>query len=171
MEIRELPVEELPRLMEIDRSEYIARLCTWRDGELVWRETEIDAPTYPAEYWTRVVEMCRADLETGGAFLAAFDGETLAGVAVVRYSLQEGMAQLAALFTSRAYRRQGVARALTLACFERARAAGAQRIYVSATPSESAVGFYTSLGFAPTDEPDPRLLALEPEDIHMIAEL
>lgn len=171
MDIRELPIEDLPRFMEIDRSEYVARTCVRREGELVWSDLDLDAPTYSAEYWTQVIDMCREGLEAGGAFLAAFDGETLAGVAVVRYRLKDGMAQLAALFTSRAYRRKGVARALTLACFERARAAGAKRIYVSATPSESAVGFYTSLGFVPTDEPDPELLALEPEDIHMIAEL
>lgn len=44
-------------------------------------------------------------------------------------------------------------------------------LYVSATPSESAVGFYRSMGFAPTTEPDPRLFALEPKDIHMIMAL
>jgi hypothetical protein len=44
-------------------------------------------------------------------------------------------------------------------------------VYVSATPSESAVGFYTSMGFTPTPDPIPELFALEPEDIHMIIDL
>lgn len=48
---------------------------------------------------------------------------------------------------------------------------GATHLYVSATPTGSAVGFYTSKGFAPTDTPHPDLLAEEPEDIHMILDL
>jgi hypothetical protein len=52
-----------------------------------------------------------------------------------------------------------------------ARREGARRVYVSATPSGSAVGFYRSQGFALTRDPVPELLALEPEDIHMIKEL
>ena len=33
------------------------------------------------------------------------------------------------------------------------------------------MGFYRGQGFTPTPEPDPELLALEPEDIHMILDL
>ena len=44
-------------------------------------------------------------------------------------------------------------------------------MYVSATPSESAVGFYRSLGFEQVTAVNPQLFALEPEDIHMILPL
>jgi hypothetical protein len=44
-------------------------------------------------------------------------------------------------------------------------------LYVSATPSESAVGFYTGQGFRPTEEVNEELFELEPEDIHMIKPL
>ena len=44
-------------------------------------------------------------------------------------------------------------------------------MYVSATPSGSAVGSYLKHGFEPTPYPHPELFALEPEDIHMIREL
>jgi hypothetical protein len=37
--------------------------------------------------------------------------------------------------------------------------------------SESAIGCCRSLGFAPTIEPIPELLALEPEDVHMVLAL
>ena len=47
----------------------------------------------------------------------------------------------------------------------------AENVYVSATPSESAVGFYKSLGFTLIAEPLPELFALEPEDIHMILKI
>jgi hypothetical protein len=49
-----------------------------------------------------------------------------------------------------------------------AKKAGAKRMYVSAVPSESAVGFYLSQGFEPTDTPIPALFELEPQDIHMV---
>jgi N-acetylglutamate synthase-like GNAT family acetyltransferase len=52
-----------------------------------------------------------------------------------------------------------------------ARELGAIRVYVSATPSQSAVEFYRGLGFELVSEPLPELYALEPEDIHMILEL
>jgi len=42
---------------------------------------------------------------------------------------------------------------------------------VSATPSGPTVDFYRSRGFEPTDEPDPALFALEPDDIHMVLAL
>lgn len=38
---------------------------------------------------------------------------------------------------------------------------------VSATPSGSAVGFYTSRGCRVVDAPHPELFAKEPEDIHL----
>jgi GNAT superfamily N-acetyltransferase len=81
------------------------------------------------------------------------------------------MANLSALFVSRSQRRRGVAALLTGEVVRLARADGARRLYVSATPSGSAVGFYRSQGFAPTDEPDAALFALEPADIHMVLEL
>ena len=48
------------------------------------------------------------------------------------------------------------------------RADGAARLYDSATPSDSAVGFHPHHGFVPTDDPDHELLAEEPDDIHVV---
>ena len=52
-----------------------------------------------------------------------------------------------------------------------AKACDAKRLYVSAVPSESAVGFYLKQGFEPTEDVHPDLYELEPEDIHMILNL
>jgi len=54
---------------------------------------------------------------------------------------------------------------------EIAREAGSRRMYVSSTPSSSAVGFYIAQGFKLAEEVDAELYALEPEDIHLILEL
>lgn len=48
-----------------------------------------------------------------------------------------------------------------------ARQTVAHELYVSATPSGSAVSFYQRAGFDVTDEPMEELLVLEPEDIHV----
>jgi len=72
---------------------------------------------------------------------------------------------------SRQYRRMGIASLLAQEVAGLARADGARRLYVSATPSGSAVEFYRSHGFEPTDEPNRGLYTLEPDDIHMILEL
>lgn len=101
----------------------------------------------------------------------AFDGERLVGIAVYRPHLTEDMAQLAALFVSREYRRQGIAAQLTRRAEEQTRSDGYAALYVSATPSESAVNFYRAQGFVPTQQANPELYALEPEDIHMIKPL
>jgi hypothetical protein len=55
---------------------------------------------------------------------------------------------------------------MDLACAA-ARERGARLLYISATPSDSAIGFYTSCGARPAARVDPELFALEPEDIHL----
>ena len=54
---------------------------------------------------------------------------------------------------------------------EEAARRGARRLYISATPSEGALRFYLSQGARLADPPDPELLALEPEDVHLVLSL
>ena len=118
-----------------------------------------------------MIDSWRPMLRAGGTAIGAFAGERLAGLAVLRVGLRADTAQLAALFVDRANRRLGVAGALVDEVERLARVDGARFLYVSATPSRSAVGFYRSRGFEPVAEPDPDLFALEPEDVHMIEPL
>ena len=102
----------------------------------------------------------------------AFDKELLVGLVVYSPRLTTGMAQLAALFVSKDHRRQGIAaQALRGEAGRQAKRDGHARLYVSATPSESAVSFYQRQGFVPTQDTNAELYALEPEDIHMVKEL
>jgi GNAT superfamily N-acetyltransferase len=93
------------------------------------------------------------------------------GIAVLRYRLTAGLAQLAALFVDRAHRQQGIATALTDVVIRLARGDGAQELYVSATPSESAIGFYTSQGFTLAQPVNSELYEQEPDDIHLVRPL
>ena len=176
LEIRRLPASELARIGEIDRREHITRLYRYRRGVLEERAVDEHVPRWsphgrgPHSVQAKI-DASKPALDRGGTLLGAFEGATLAGVAIYRPRLAESMGQLALLHVSRSARRRGVASRLTGEVARLARADGAHRLYVSATPSGSAVGFYLRQGFAPTDAPDPELFALEPEDIHMILEL
>jgi ribosomal protein S18 acetylase RimI-like enzyme len=174
--IRHMQASELERIAEIDRSEHVTRVYSYRRGVLASRAVDDAVPTwFPSGSHEHSVpsrvQAWRPILERGGTLIGAFDAETLAGVAIYRPRLAEGTANLSVLHVSRSFRRKGVASLLTEEVARLARADGARRLYVSATPSESAVGFYRSHGFVPTDEPDEAMFALEPEDIHMILEL
>ncbi len=146
--LRHMLAAEVVRIGEIDRSEHLTQLYTYRCGALEARAVDEAVP----------------------AWSLSGDGEhSVQGM--IRAWQPAELADLALLHVSRSYRRKGVASALTHEVARLARADGARRLYVSATPSGSAVGFYRSHGFEPTDEPNPELLALEPDDIHMILEL
>jgi ribosomal protein S18 acetylase RimI-like enzyme len=167
---------ELDRIGEIDRSEHVTREYSYRRGSLDWRAVDVRVPAWSRSgshehsVGSKVREWLPI-LERGGTLIGAFDGDTVAGVAIYRPNLDEWTAGLSVLHVSRSYRRKGVASRLTAEVVRLARADGARRLYVSATPSDSAVGFYRSHGFEPTDAPNPELFALEPDDIHMILEL
>jgi len=118
-----------------------------------------------------MIHFLEEHLEHDAMMLGAFDGERLVGIAALRPHLTETMAELAFLHVSNGYRRQSIASRLFEQIVALARESNAQALYVSATPSGSAVGFYTSKGFEMTQTPHPDLFELEPKDIHMIKPL
>jgi GNAT superfamily N-acetyltransferase len=171
-----MEASELARIGEIDRSEHVTREYSYRRGTLEGRTVDVVVPT-----WSRSgdhehsvqgrVDAWQPILDRGGTLVGAFDAEILAGFAIYRPHLAEGMANLSVLHVSRNYRRKGIGSLLAGEVARLARVDGARRLYVSATPSGPTVEFYRSHGFEPTDEPNEALLGLEPHDIHMILEL
>ena len=108
--------------------------------------------------------------DRGGVFVGAFDGATLAGVMILENKFigrAQDTLQLKFLHVGRPYRDQGLGTALFQEAARLARARGAQRLYISATPSEHTINFYLGQGCVVTAEPDPELWELEPEDIHL----
>ena len=173
--IRVLEAEEVDRIREIDRAERIrvgyrqagAGLIkmdvNWDDGGWVEGDGE--------HSFRQMIRGAEELLDLEGTAFGAFDGDRLVGIAVYRPRLTETVGQLGLLHVSDGHRRRGIASRLFREVLAIARSDGATRLYVSATPSGSAVGFYLYHGFAPTDEPDPELFAEEPEDIHMVLRL
>jgi ribosomal protein S18 acetylase RimI-like enzyme len=168
--IRQLQAADWQRLHEIDLSEHITLIYRLVDGELQPEAHDWRRPPGDVAFWDHQIAEWQDTLKLD-VWLGAFVEERLAGLASLRYELAPNLAQLTTLHVSQHYRRQGVARALVQAVIELAQARGATSLYVSATPSESAVNFYLSQGFRPTSEPNPEMYALEPEDIHMIRPL
>ncbi len=167
---REISIDEIyEHILEVDVSEHGELIYLWQDGELVTKPLVWDRPPRTTETWQ---ENWASVLPLPGVKAwAAFEGEVMVGVIVYRPHLTDGMAQLDALFVDKGHRQQGIATHLTKLLEGQAIADGHKHLYVSATESKSAVGFYTSQGFIPTQDAHPKLYALEPNDIHMIKKL
>jgi GNAT superfamily N-acetyltransferase len=171
MEIRPLDLAGLGRVVEIDVTEDGDVVLEQHGVEIAARDETWSRPPRDAERWQGFIDHWIAFIPGAGTALGSFDGDRLVGIATLRRGIRPGTDQLEALFVDRAHRRLGIASALVEAAATLARDGGARTLYVSATPSESAVGCYRRLGFAPTTEPIPELLELEPEDVHMVLAL
>jgi len=177
MRVRQLPAEDVSRVGALDRSEHVDIEYRVIDGALQpapARMPDIPAwdPTGSGPFSVAAhIEFCRSVVERGGVLLGAFDAERMAGLAIVQPSFEPPLAWLAFLHVSRPYRRRGAAHMLWDAAARIAVEDGAASMYVSATPTESAVGFYLRQGCELARPVHPDLFAAEPEDIHLICSL
>ncbi|NNL66563.1 MAG: GNAT family N-acetyltransferase [Myxococcales bacterium] len=141
-----------------------------RDGAWVLETERHDLRDWPAGEPERDGALLRDCMEHGGSAWGAFDGGTLVGAAVLESRFlgrERDRLQLKFLHVSHRQRGAGIGDALFGEALARARRLGARKLYVSATPSENTMRFYRARGCRPTREPDPGLLALEPEDVHL----
>jgi len=173
--IRVLAEHEIDKMRDLDRSEVIRIGYRQQGTTLVERSVCWDDDGWvegDGEHsFGQMIRFARQLLDLGGTALGAFDGDRLVGIAICRPHLTDTMGQLGLLHVSNGYRRQGVASRLYDKVLRLANEDGATHLYVSATPTESAISFYLSKGFQPTATPDPDLLTKEPDDIHMVLEL
>jgi ribosomal protein S18 acetylase RimI-like enzyme len=170
--VRSIGVNRLSDVYDLDMREQGDIVYHVVDGHLEAAAEQWNRPSRTHESWDRHIAEWTQMLQAGGCAWGAYDaGDRLVGIIVLRSHLTDSMAQLAALLVDRDYRRTGIATRLTQELIAAARASGARHLYVSATPSRSAVGFYRSHGFRLADSIHPELFAREPEDIHMNLDL
>jgi GNAT superfamily N-acetyltransferase len=172
--LRAFTAVDASRLAELDRSEPVAMVYAVRNGEIAPLGHGEDIPQWSGAWLDGVIAFARRHLESGGSGVAAFDGDQLAGVAVLGGEPVGGDPRtlpLAILHVGRGHRRRGVANLLFRAMREEAARRGARRLYISATPSEGALRFYLGQGARLADPPAPGLLALEPDDVHLVLDL
>jgi predicted N-acetyltransferase YhbS len=170
MNILLLHRDEIQLIWQIDRREVIENVYSLHDGKLVLKPDYFDVQGWPpgeAELYTPILLDC---YERGGMFWGAFENDRLVGVAILESKFigtQQDTLQLKFLHVSHDYRQQGLGRVLFNTAIVKAKALGAKKLYISATPSENTVNTYLRLGCVPASEIDPELFALEPEDIHL----
>ncbi|EJC61941.1 hypothetical protein QWA_13112 [Alcaligenes faecalis subsp. faecalis NCIB 8687] len=172
--LRPLSETELNWVWSIDRSEQIEALYEWREGVLHKQEVAIDLRGWlegdPEKYHPEHEEA----FHRGAWFMGVFkDDRLVAAVGLDRLPLgpQGDWRQLFFLHVSQALRGQGMGACLLDQAKKQAILWGAKAVYVSATPSVNTVDFYRAQGFVIAPEPDPRLFALDPEDIHLLCHL
>ncbi|MGC5702236.1 GNAT family N-acetyltransferase [Pseudomonas sp. NFXW11] len=166
---------DIALLKLIDRAEIIDAFYRVQEGRLLryaQHEVVLGWPAGEAEHDALILQQC---YRRGGWLYGFFDEGALVAAAVVDCLPIEcaglDLRQLKFLHVSQAYRGQGLGRQLFALAREQALAMGAQGLYVSATPSQHTVDFYLGLGSELLATPDPQLLALEPEDIHLCLRL
>jgi len=172
--MRRLRRDEVTLLWTIDRSEVHHHTYVVRNRQLVRTPNYFEVPGWRADAAEKETPVLLTCFDRGGAFLGVFDAEELIGMAVVD-SRPVGRAgdqvQLANLYVSRAFRGRGVGMRLFEAALDCAREFGASALYVSSAPTENTVDFYLHRGCNLAPEPDPRLFAAEPDDIHLLCPL
>ena len=172
VEIKYMKPDEVERLRELDVSEDDDIVYKWIDGEVVAVPEKWQRHRWGDEECSRRIKVIRDELTSGEiVVIGVFDGDSLVGLATFRAHLNPGMSEFSGLWVSRTHRRQGVATRLAQEVESLARDADSTALYVSASPSRSAVGFYGSRGSRPTLDVNKELYEREPEDIHMVLDL
>lgn len=173
-DLRELRPDELSCLASIDRSETIDGQYRVVDGALQLVSTHLEAGAWPPAERDAYAGRLRELQAAGGSVFGAWDGGTLLGFVsldVGGVGGDPGLLKLDMLYVSAGQRGRGLGRALTEQAMARARELGARALYISATPTRATVAFYLGLGARLADRPDTALLALEPDDIHLLLPL
>jgi GNAT superfamily N-acetyltransferase len=171
---RTLTGGEISLLWKIDRRERIDRIYVIRDGILGLEPAPFDVPGWPPGEEERETPRLNACHDRGGQFVGVFERDEIVGAAVVDakpIGPNRDHLQLKLLYVGRDHRGRGIGDFLFDGARAIARARGANYLYVSATPTENTVDFYRRRGCVLAVAPDPELLALEPEDIHLTCAL
>ncbi len=162
--------DEIKDIWQIDRSELIEAMYYLVDGSLVLRpEHHVSKGWAPgkSESETPILEACH---DRGCWFHGFFDDQTPVGVVVLESRFigkSKDQLQLMFLHVSNRYRDHGLGKQLFNMAATEAHRRGAKSLYVSATPSEHTINFYLRLGCTVAAAPEPDLLEMEPEDIHL----
>lgn len=172
--VRAMSIEEVERIREIDRSEWIEAIYRMVDGQLEQAEAGHECPTWNEEQLTALIARFQAEASHGGYAVGAYDEGRLVGFGVLGHKLRgrnSDRLHVDLLYVSRDYRRQGIGSRIMDELSREAGNRGAKYLYISSTETQSAVHFYKGYGGQLADEVDPELFALEPEDIHMLKKL
>jgi len=167
IEIRPMTLRECRRGLLRRFERHAVDTHIWKNGALVEEVFEMD---WDKAKCRGVVKALRENIRKGSVVAAAWDGRRLAGFCIVASEPLGGCGQylnLLCLQASKPYRGCGLGKQLFVHACEQARARGAQKLYVSSSPSNNTVSFYRHMGCVPATEHIQWLVEAEPDDYHM----
>jgi predicted N-acetyltransferase YhbS len=171
---RDLAADELQLLATIDRAEFIDGHYVVEHGSLRLIEDSITVDGWHPATLEELVPRLHATHASDGLVLGAWHDDALVALA----SLDLGpvgvdltVMKLDVLHVDVHHRGQGIGHRLVELVAERARGLGASALYISATPTRNTVDAYMRMGAVLAETPDPHLLELEPDDIHLLLPL
>ncbi|MEZ4885450.1 MAG: GNAT family N-acetyltransferase [Chitinophagales bacterium] len=167
---RELSENEIHKIREIDREEEIFEFYEYDKGSLKLESRRITVLQFdPLELGKMIQNQIRLKSK-GGKITGAFDKEQLIGVASVerkKRGSQLNYCKMYILYVSKDYRGMRIGQKLLEESKKTGKEFGADKLYISATPTKNTIDFYLSNGAILTTELDKELYDLEPEDIHL----
>lgn len=169
-QFRKMLPGQLEQIREIDRAEKLFASYVYRDGRLELVPGDRTVKGFDETELAMLIERQKALIAAGGIVVGAFDQEELIGVASIEKKRSGSLLQyckMDILYTSRMYRGKHIGIQLLDIIKKIAIDFGAQKLYISATPTKYTVDFYLSQGAGLTTEVDQELFALEPDDIHL----
>ena len=169
METRILKREEIEKVRDIDRSEIVEEVYSFRDGQLTLEDAFYDIKGWdPAELEENIKHLYDI-YDRNGTLFGAFDGARLIAVSALESEFTGRRDQLQLYFhhVDSHYRHKGVGGTLLIQVMKKAKKLGAKKLYISATPSRNTIDFYMHMGCRLASELNPKLYRLEPEDIHL----
>jgi len=174
MEYRVLREDELNKIWQIDRSEFVKTIYMQKEMELKEKDINHEIKGWPSEEENIYPSVLRECFQCGGYFLGAFENEILRAIVVLENKFigkNEDQLQLKFLHIDKAFRKKGLGRILFEKAVKVAKDIGAKKLYVSSNENKNTVEFYRHLECKLTEEKDKELFKLEPKDIHLEYEI
>jgi ribosomal protein S18 acetylase RimI-like enzyme len=173
--IEQLPPAELDRIRGIDRSETVASVYIREGDELQRVESRLEIPAWNDGEIAHMKARLARKLAGGGVLLGALDGDELVGAAVLGGELvgvSPNQLELAFLYVDNNHRGRRIGAALLDEVCRIAQGRGARGLCISASDTESAIGFYLKHGSRLARQIDLGIAAEnEPTDIQLTLDL
>jgi len=170
MEIRAVKRKEIDDIRNIDRSEIINQFYYYKNGKLVLKKKYYNISGWDPKDIDININNLYDLYDRGGFFLGLFQEKRIVGVIALECKFigtNNDQLQVVFLHIDKNYREKGYGKILMNQTKERAKALGARKLYISATPSKNTVDFYMHLGCELASEINADLYQLEPDDIHL----
>jgi GNAT superfamily N-acetyltransferase len=167
---RELKEDEIDKIALLDRSEEIFELYEYHKDNLVLKPHRETVTEFDKTELKGIIIRQKKIQKEGGYIIGAFDQDELVGVASVekmKRGTNSNYCKMDILYVSRKYRAMKLGYKQLEECKKAAKEFGAQKLYISATPTKNTVDFYLRNGAVLTTELDRELYKLEPDDIHL----